>query len=211
MSTKRNIFAGGVGLLAIFLSVWAISAQDAAAPAAPPTDESAKIALLDVNKIFKENAPFKRAMEKLKNDADEADKKAKDAQKALTEMTTKFAGMSRGSDEYAEMQKKIVSSQTMLTTEIQLQRQDFLKREAKVYHVVYQEIESDVQKYADQNQISVVIRFMGDPVDENNPDSILANINKPVVWHNDKLDITTAIMQMISEKKFDFPVEEDKK
>jgi Skp family chaperone for outer membrane proteins len=201
MSTKRNIISVSVGLFIVFLSIWALHAQDASKPASPPTDESMKIAIVDVNKIYKESDSFKKQMEKLKSEADAADKQAKDAQKLLAEMTAKLTGMTPGSEEYTELQKKIVSSKSMLETEIQLQGQDFLKREAALYHSKYQEIENAVAEYSQEHQIDMVLRFIGDPVDEKNPNSVLANINKPIVWHGDKLDITPAILQKLSEKQ----------
>ena len=89
----------------------------------------------------------------------------------------------------------------VLETEIQLQGQDFLKREAALYNSKYQEIEKTVAEYAQEQQIDMVLRFIGDPVDEKNPNSVLSNINKPIVWHGDKLDITPAILQKLSEKQ----------
>lgn len=197
---RRTILSAAAGLSIVLAGVWAICAQDAK-PDAPAVPSTVKVALLDVNKLFKENEPFKKRMEKLKKDADEADKQAKDAQKLLTDLSAKLAGMTPGTDEYTDTQRKIVSGKTVLETELQMQRQSFLQREATTYHLLYQEIEKVVQEYAQQNHIDLVLRFMGDPVDEKKPDSILANINKPIVWYNDKLDVTADIMKILVERQ----------
>ena len=47
----------------------------------------------------------------------------------------------------------------------QLQKKDFMDREAKVYLQVYNEIERAVSQFAREHGIAVVHRFDGDPVD----------------------------------------------
>src|SRR5271157_1798967 len=83
MSMKHRITLAGAGLFVVLFSVWRICAADAAKPGPLPAGEFTRIAMLDVNKLFKENEPFKKQMEKLKKEADDADKQAKDAQKLL--------------------------------------------------------------------------------------------------------------------------------
>jgi Skp family chaperone for outer membrane proteins len=200
MTIKRTILSAAGGLSVVLLGVWAICAQDTK-PDSSAMPNSVKVALLDVNKVFKENEPFKKRMEKLKRDADDADKQAKDAQKLLADLSAKLTGMTPGTEEYTETQRKIVSGKTVLETEIQMQRQDFLQREATIYHWLYQEIENVVQEYSQQHHIDLVLRFMGDPVDKKKPDSILTNINKPIIWYNDKLDVTADIVKILVERQ----------
>jgi Skp family chaperone for outer membrane proteins len=193
--------AGGAGLFVLLLSVWAICAENPPASSDAPAGEFTKVAILDVNKLFKENVSFKKQINDLKKEADALDKQMKDAEKELAEMTTKLAGMSAGSEDYTAMQKKIVSGRTMFTTEVQLQRQEFLKREAEAYYATYSKIEKIVEAYSQEHHIDLVLRFMGDAVDEKNPESILAGINKPVVWHTEDLDITPAVMKVLADQE----------
>ena len=43
----------------------------------------------------------------------------------------------------------------------------------------------------------MVLRFNGDPVDVDKPDSVLSYINKPVVWYDKSRDITPIILDSL--------------
>ena len=60
-------------------------------------------------------------------------------------------------------------------------RKDFLEREAKVYYQTYLEVVDAVKYYAKRQNIGLVLRFNGEPVDPNRRDDVLREINKPVV------------------------------
>jgi hypothetical protein len=47
----------------------------------------------------------------------------------------------------------------------------------------------------------MVLRFADDPVDSNKPESILAAINRPIIWYDKKLDMTPAILKVFEEKE----------
>ena len=82
--------------------------------------------------------------------------------------------------------------------QVQLQKNEFLQREAKIYHNVYQEIWQATDYFCKQNRIDMVLRFNGEAVDVNRPDSVLTYINKPVVWYDRGLDITDQILQELN-------------
>jgi Skp family chaperone for outer membrane proteins len=201
MSRKRKIISGGVGLFAVFLTFLAISAQDAFKPIAVPAGEPAKIALVDVNNIFKQNSAFKEAMESLKTEADGLDKKMREGQIVMAMSQNDLKNLTPGSSEYAEMEEKIARLKTDLTLEAQTKRREMLIRQAKIYGQTYSEIAGEIAKCSAERKIDMVLRFMGDPVDSNNPDSILQEINKPVVYYDHKLDITPDILKTLAEKQ----------
>ena len=68
-----------------------------------------------------------------------------------------------------------------------MQKNEFLQREATIYHNVYQEILQATDYYCKQHGIDIVLRFNGDQVDPQQPDSVLTFINKPVVWYQTEL------------------------
>ncbi len=43
-----------------------------------------------------------------------------------------------------------------------------------------------------------VLRYNGEAVDANDPESILRDINKPVIWHNQGVDITQLVLQQLN-------------
>ncbi len=63
-------------------------------------------------------------------------------------------------------------------------RKDFLEREAKVYYQTYLEVVDAVKYYAKRQNIGLVLRFNGEPVDPNRREDVLREINKPVVMQD---------------------------
>ena len=95
------------------------------------------------------------------------------------------------------MEKEIAEREANLSVKVQLQRKEFLGREAKIYLTVYKEIEDEVKYYCQNKGIDIVLRFNGDPADVDKPDSVLSFINKPVVYYDANRDITKPILDTL--------------
>ena len=76
-------------------------------------------------------------------------------------------------------------------------RKDFLEREAKVYYQTYLEVVDAVKYYAKRQNIGLVLRFNGEPVDPNRREDVLREINKPVVVQ-DQIDITPDVLALLN-------------
>jgi hypothetical protein len=76
-------------------------------------------------------------------------------------------------------------------------RKEFLEKESKVYYQTYLEVVDAVNYYAKRQNIGLVLRFNGEPVDPNSRDSVLREINKPVVVQ-DHIDITPDIVALLN-------------
>lgn len=169
------------------------AAQAPAKPAASPS-----IALLDVSYIFKNHARFKGQMEDMKADVERAEQTVKAEREAIGKLVERLPEFRKGTPDYKNMEEELTKRQAELQVQVTLQKNEFLQREAKIYHNVYQEIWQVTDYYAKQNGIDMVLRFNGDPVDAERPDSVLAFINKPVVWYQKQLDITPAVLQELN-------------
>jgi Skp family chaperone for outer membrane proteins len=168
-------------------------AQGPARSAAGPT-----IALLDVSYIFKNHARFKGMMEDMKADVERAEAHVKSERETINKLVERLQEFRKGTPDYKQMEEDLAKRQADLAVRVNLQKGDFLQREAKIYHNVYQEIWQAADYYTKQNGIDMVLRFNGDPVDVERPDSVLTWINKPVVCYQKQLDITPAILQELN-------------
>jgi Skp family chaperone for outer membrane proteins len=193
------VAAGALSLCFVVMEGFAQNPGGAAPrPPAGAPNLAGKTVLLDVNYVFKNNVRFKQAMDMLKNDADAMDVQMKKEEGQLRNLAMGLQKLNPGSPEYKKMEEDIARANTDWKIKVQQQRREFLMREAKTYSDTYKEIEDEVNYFCQQQGIALVYRFMGDPVDEGNPDSILANINKPVVWYSKELDITPYILKRFS-------------
>jgi len=186
--------AVGVGtMLAAGLAVGQAPMQ-----AVPAGRVGGAIALLDVSYVFKNHVRFKASMAELQADVEGAEtavKKERDQLKALADRLTEHRS---GSPEYKQLEEEIARLQSNMAVKVQLQKKEFLQREAKIYHTVYREIMQEVDYYAASNGIAMVMRFNGDEVDASKPEDVLRDINKPIVWYPKDRDITPYILQALN-------------
>jgi Skp family chaperone for outer membrane proteins len=187
-------------LLSVILSGPAVAQQPAARPAGQPQPQSVRpvVALLDVSYVFKNHARLKTAMDAMKQDVAKAEAWVNGERDALTKLTDRLKDFRQGSQDYKTLEEDIARRQTELTLKVQQQRRDFLQHEAKLYYTVYQEIQQEVNYYCSQTGVATVLRFSRDPVDAENPDSVLAYINKPVIAYAANLDISDVILEQLN-------------
>jgi Skp family chaperone for outer membrane proteins len=168
-------------------------AQAPARPAAGPN-----IALLDVSYVFKNHARFKGMMEDMKTDVERAEAQVKAERETIGKLAERLGEFRKGTQDYQQMEEDLAKRQANLQVQVQLQKNQFLQQEAKIYHNVYQEVLQVTDDYCKRNSIDMVLRFNGDNPDVDKPETILAFINKPVVWYQKQLDITPIILQELN-------------
>jgi Skp family chaperone for outer membrane proteins len=191
-SHRWAVFAAAVLSLSYLISP-AAAQTPAAQPMAGP-----RLALLDVSRIFKSHARFKGMMEDMKGDVERAELQVKTEREKITKLAEGLSGFNKGTADYKQMEEELAKRQADLAVQVQLQKNEFLRREAKIYHNVYQEIWQVTDYFCKQNRIDMVLRFNGEQVDVDQPQSVLTFINKPVVWYDRGLDITDAILQELN-------------
>ncbi len=157
-----------------------------------------RVALLDVSRIFKEHTRFKQQMEQMKLDVQAAEGQVRAKREALLKLNEQLQALQRGTPDYTRTDEALNAQQTELALSIQRSKAKFLQREAEIYYGVYQEIYQATNYFCTQNGFDMVLRFSSEEADVQRPDSVLAWINKPVVWYNANLDITGYILQDVN-------------
>lgn len=155
------------------------------------------VAVVDISYIFKKHERFKTTMEQMKKEMEtiETELKADREKIALQEQERNKYNV--GSAEYKKMDEDIARQMADFNLKMGKLRKDFLEREAKVYYQTYLEVVDAVKYYAKRQNIGLVLRFNGEPVDPNRRDDVLREINKPVVVQ-DQIDITPDILALIN-------------
>jgi Skp family chaperone for outer membrane proteins len=201
--------AAGVAVLASVL--WLTPAGSDAVAQQPggrplrPASTGPVIALLDVGHIFKNHTRCKAMMDELKAQAREAEQEVEKGQEAITRLRERLDPSSptafrKGTLEYKELEQEIAKRNAALAVQIQLQRKEFGRREAKLYHNVYQEILQEVNYYCVAKSVTAVLRFNRKGPDVESLDSVLGYIHKPVVTYAKDLDITDLILQQLNQR-----------
>ena len=158
------------------------------------------IAVIDISYIFKNHARFKQSMEYMKRDVLAAEETLKKERDLVNQMIEKLKDFKPGTPDYKKLEEDITHRQSDFNVRASLQKKEFLEREAKVYTNIYKEISDEVGYYSDKNGIALVLRFNGDPVDANNRNSVLNEINKPIVYQRGGIDITPIILDTLNRR-----------
>ena len=194
MTKPQFLAATAACLLVIGFAVFPTAAQG------PPRGGNG-VALLDISYIFKNHIRFKAQMADMRADVQQAEVRVKKERETIRKLMEQLNEYPAGSVEYKQMEEHVTKRTAELQVQLQLERKEFLHREAKIYHNVYQEIQQEVNYYASNTGIAAVLRFNGDPVNKEKPDDVLRDINKPVIWFSQGMDITPAILSRLNERR----------
>ena len=193
------------GILSVALVAFGASAAQAQvpqqAPAATQTASSAPpshVAVVDVGYIFKNHNRFKVAMDKMKDEVMAAENTLKTERDRITGMMEQIKSYGVGTPDYKKLEAEIAKAQGDFNVTAQLQKKDFMDREAKVYLQVYTEVEKAVEAFARQHGIAIVHRVDGDPIDGSDRNQILRGITKPIVYLEPGIDITGDVLKMLN-------------
>jgi Skp family chaperone for outer membrane proteins len=155
------------------------------------------IAVVDISYIFKNHARFKATMESMKKEMETIETELKADREKIAVQEQERNKYNVGSAEYKKMDEDIARQMADFNLKMGKLRKDFLEREAKVYYQTYLEVVDAVKYYAKRQNIGLVLRFNGEPVDPNRRDEVLREINKPVVVQ-DQIDITPDVLALIN-------------
>jgi Skp family chaperone for outer membrane proteins len=167
-------------------------------PPAGSAQPAAHVAVIDVGYIFKNHSRFKGAMDKMKDEVLAAENGLKAERDRINGLMEQIKGFNVGTPEYRKLEGEVAKAQGDFNVNAQLQKKDFMEREAKVYLQVYGEIERAVSQFSRENGIAVVHRFDGEAVNNADRNQILGSITKPIVYYDPQIDITPDVLRMLN-------------
>ncbi|MCA9072446.1 MAG: OmpH family outer membrane protein [Planctomycetaceae bacterium] len=176
------------------LSVNTASAQDAAV--AP-----SKVGLIDMAHVFKNYEKFKVLRDDLKTEIQGSDQKAKSMAGQIKTVQDQLKTFTEGSPEYLAKEKELASLASDFEAFRKVAQRDFLRKEAEIYKTVYLEVSDAVKLYAQHYKYAVILRFNREDInDAKNPEGVLQSMNRQVVYHYSKFDITDAVLQYLNQR-----------
>jgi outer membrane protein len=179
----------------------AIHGQEGAAkrPQLPPHH----VGLIDMAQVFKEYTKFKTLSEGLKAEVEQSDGEAKAIVEELKQIQAKIQSgtYKQGSPEYGALEAQGLAKQSELETLRKVKQREFLRKEADIYKTVYLEVQDVVKQYAVYYGYTLIIRFNRDNVEEaGDPQSIINSMNRQVVYHSGKDDLTDPILDELNRR-----------
>ncbi|MBN2293237.1 MAG: OmpH family outer membrane protein [Pirellulales bacterium] len=201
--TKFKILAA---VAAIVLAVGALATdsyaqQNYTGAAAQSQQVHSSVALLDVGYVFKQDSHFNSLKESLKLELQRADAQMKAERDRIIERAKGLKELKIGTPDYKALEAEVAKMQGDLQVKVQLMKKELMTKEAKIYHEVYTEIYQEVEAIAQAYGFVAVIQFNGDRAEPENPEAIMREISKPIVWHNASLDITPEVLKRLSARR----------
>jgi len=183
-----------VTALCLGLSSGYAQGQPRGNPATSAVPAGTRVAVIDINFIFKNHLRFKQTMDGIKTEIETFETYLRDERNNITAKSEQLNALPMGSPQYKQLEEQITDMHAKLGLKTGRKRKEILEREAKVYYNSYKEIEDRVSKFADQYGIGLVMRFNSEPMDATKRESVLQGINRAVVFQR-SLNITNAIIE----------------
>jgi Skp family chaperone for outer membrane proteins len=177
-----------------------LSANVARAQAPNPAGANASrygVGVVDISYIFKKHERFRAAMESMKKEMETIEVQLKADREKIAQSEQQRNTFNAGTAEHKRLDEEVARMMADFNLKMGRMRKDFLEREAKVYYQTYLEVVESVNAYAKRQNIGLVLRFNGEPVDPNRRDDVLREINKPVVVQ-DQIDITPDVLMILN-------------
>ena len=187
-----------VAILAVsILSIGTVRGQQENPPADPPH----KIGLIDMAYVFKEYKKFKVFRESIKQDIDRSQQQKIEKEKRLLGIQQEMKMLKPESPEYAAREKELIREKNAYDIFRQDTSRRFLKKESDLYKTIYLDVAKMVQQYAEYYNYTLIIRFNRKRVqDAEDSKEILASMNRQIVYHKAKDDITTQVLKVLNKE-----------
>jgi Skp family chaperone for outer membrane proteins len=152
------------------------------------------VALIDLPYVLKNHAGFNHRLEELRREAEGAENALKVKRDEIQKVMVQLDDLNRGSPDFKKLEEEITKRQAGLSVDVNITKKKFQEAEAKIYYEVYQAILAEVRYYAEANRITLVLKFNGDEANKDNPDEIMREMQKMVLYYNPVIDITPIIL-----------------
>jgi outer membrane protein len=154
------------------------------------------VAIIDMSYIFKNHARFKAASDRMRQEVLAAEEQLKARRTEIENLVKQLETFKKDSPDYKQLDTDITKKKIDLNAAVAMQKKEFVEREAKLYYNVYQEVLDATQLFAERYRIALVLRFNGDAAEPgSDPQDILKQLNKQVVYYHKSIDITPYILQ----------------
>jgi Skp family chaperone for outer membrane proteins len=168
------------------------------------------VVVLNVGKLFTESKQFTAELAKMKAEVTKAEENVKKQRDKLKTQREEMEKLPVTSEERSKQEEQLSKVEAALAASVTFQKGAFLRQEAAIYANFYQRVQNEVEGYAKEAKIDLVLRTKDQTFDASKPDSILQHINRDVVWTSADADITAVIAERLANHK-DLPHDDDDK
>lgn len=179
-------------------------------PQAPAEEVPHRVGLIDVNHIFQNYEKLKHMAEEHKADMQAEEAKLRAKAKKIQELGEELKSYNEGTPEFTAREAKLTRMGSEFETERKMIGVDLKKKEAKMLHQVYLEVQDAVERLCDKYKFTVVIKFNRVDLSSADPNKVTQLMGQPVLYHRKRDDLTDAVLKYLNEKYLQSAGEEAK-
>lgn len=152
------------------------------------------VAIVDVGAVFKGHPAFSQQLDALRQEAESFKANSIQLQQQLAQKAEILKQYTPGSAEFKAAETKLATESAALEVEQRNKMRGLMQSEAKLHYDTLAEVNQLISDYCDQRQIQMVLRFNGEPMNADNPRSIMQRVNGSIIYHRPDKDITPQII-----------------
>lgn len=166
--------------------------------AAPPAPH--KVGLIDIGHIFNEYDKLKILREEFTADLQQSETEAKTKVGKIQSLQQEMKQFAEGTPEFAGREKQLANLTSDYDTFRKVTQKELVRKEAKMYHTVYMEVQDVVDGLCKQYGFTLVLRFSRDELNSTDPQKLAQGLSRTVIFHRPKDDLTAHVLKRLNEK-----------
>lgn len=174
------------------------SAGTKAPAAAPAAALPVKIGLVDMARVFKEYHKFNDLRHELKLEMTKSMEEAQGIATQAKKIQEELELLKKDSPEFAKREGDLARLSAEFDTKRKLANASYVRSEADIFETAYRDSTEVVRIYAEHFKFTMVMRFNSDELDADNPQKLASSLNKLVVYHQAKDDITDPVIEYLN-------------
>ncbi|HTI51693.1 MAG TPA: OmpH family outer membrane protein [Planctomycetaceae bacterium] len=155
------------------------------------------VALVDLGKVFNKYKVVVERRDELQAKYQQAIESGKSLVTEIQQLQEELKKHKPGTAEHQRIAEQLQAKAKEFEAFRQQEQQKMMQELSGIYLQASERVNQEIQQYAEARGIKLVLRFSSDPIEGKTPQETLANLNRPVLYHN-ALDITDEILQALN-------------
>jgi Skp family chaperone for outer membrane proteins len=166
-----------------------------------PADEAPhRIGLIDITYVFSNYEKLKYEREDFVVVLKEAQAAYRNKQQKAQELQEELNKFTPDSPEFETRRNRLIKMSNELATEKKMMEMDFAKKEAKIYHAAYLEIQDAVERFCDRYRFTVIMSFTRNDPSSTDPRRVNQLLSQPIVYHRKRDDLSQGVLDYLNQK-----------
>jgi outer membrane protein len=163
-------------------------------------DTPHRIGLIDMGHVFNEYDKLKILRAEYNAELSQSEEKAKDYIARIQKQQRELKEFNEGTPEYTKRETQLAALTSEFDTYRKVTQKELVRKEAKMFHTVYLEVQDAVERLCRYHGYTMVLRFSRDELNSPDPQKVMQGINRQVVYHRRRDDMTDTVLKMLNQQ-----------